>query len=593
MIGCKSKNVFIYLMIFAVSIYIGCSSDNPTLKLTPSKLDFGTINIGDTFSIDVVLKNKYGKMIMINDIAISGTTDYAITAGGSVPLNLDKNLEHTLTIMFTPTVDGPIVGLLSITHDGSTKPKEADLKGIGVAVPRIDIPVTTHDFGIRLFNTTVDQTFDIENVGTADMTISQLTFTGTGAAEYNISAGGAIPINITPGTTHTITAQFAPTTAGIFPSELEIYHDAVNENSPSKITFDGVGVLTAPKIEVNRTSPWDFGSVATTMPGAQTLEISSIGSDPLTITSITFASGVEFSLEKVEDSNGNAITLPEIVAVSSKIVAFIKFAPTANTNYNDTLTIMHNGLYNPAPLDIALTGEGRAEISKTFTYTGSAQQWTVPAGVSGIVVECLGAQGGRCQWSGWKDGGKGGKAEAKVPVTPGSTVNVYVGGKGQSVAVSVTGGWNGGGGTDNGCGNDYSGQGGGASDIRVGGTALTDRKVVAGGGGGAGLDGSGGTGGGLSGAIGVGNQSGGGGTQTSGGASGGSSATAGTLGQGGRGKGNSCGGGGGGGGYYGGGGGYSFGAGGGGSSYYDATGNTDKSTQSGVRVDDGQVIIKY
>ena len=591
--GNKSRIVLLCLMFFAFTIYVGCSSDSPTLKLTPSKLDFGTINIGDTSTIDVVLKNKYGKAMIISNISITGSNNYAITAGGYLPINLDKNAEHILTIMFTPTVNGPIIGLLTFVHDASTKAKEADLEGIGVAVPRIDIPVTSHDYGIRLFNTTINQNFEVENVGSADMTIAQLTFTGTGASVYNVSAGGVIPISVTPGATHTITVQFAPTSAGIYPAELEIYHDAVNENSPSKITLDGVGVLTAAKIEVDRTSPWDFGSVAKTMPSTQTLEISSIGTTDLTVSSITFASGTAFSLEKVEDTNGNSVTLPKVVVVSEKIIAFIKFEPTANVTYNDTLTVMHDGLYNPAPLDIALTGEGRDEISRTFTYTGSAQQWTVPAGVTGVVVECFGAEGATCSWSGLKYGGKGGKGEAMVPVTPGDTVNIYVGGKGINIASSITGGWNGGGGTNGRCTAPTHAQGGGGSDIRVGGTALTDRKVVGGGGGGAGLSGSGGTGGGLSGAIGIGNQSGRGGTQTAGGASGGSSATAGILFQGGRGKGNNCGGGGGGGGYYGGGGGYSFGAGGGGSSYYDAPGNTDKSTQSGVRSAHGEVIIKY
>ncbi len=437
--GNKSRIVLLCLMFFAFLVYLGCSSESKTLKLTPSKLDFGTVYIGDTFSIDVVLKNKYGKSMIISNVSISGTSDYAITAGGTLPINLENNAEHIVTIMFTPTVDGPIIGLISFTHDASTKPKEADLEGIGVAVPRIDVPVTSHDYGIRLFNTTVDQNFEIENVGTADMTISQFTFIGTGASEYNVSSGGTIPINVTPGATHTISVQFAPTSAGNFPAELEIYHDAVNENSPIKITLEGVGVLTAPKIEVDRTSPWDFGSVAKTMPSTQTLEISSIGSDPLTVASITFSLGTTFGLDKIEDANGNPVTLPEVIPVSDKIIVFIKFEPTANVTYNDTLTVMHNGLYNPAPLDIALTGEGRDEISRTFNYTGSPQQWTVPAGVSAVFVECLGAEGGRP--SGHAFGGKGGKAEAKVPVTPGDTVHVYVGQK----PSSITGGWNGGG----------------------------------------------------------------------------------------------------------------------------------------------------
>ena len=132
----KRSSILMIMFVFAVTfMFLGCSSESKTLKLTPSKLDFGTVNIGDTFTIDVVLKNKYGKDILISNIAISGSNNYTITAGGTLPINLDNNAEHILSIMLTPTTAGPIIGLLSIIHDASTKVKEADLKGVGLAVP--------------------------------------------------------------------------------------------------------------------------------------------------------------------------------------------------------------------------------------------------------------------------------------------------------------------------------------------------------------------------------------------------------------------------------------------------------------------------
>ncbi len=72
---------------------------------------------------------------------------------------------------------------------------------------------------------------------------------------------------------------------------------------------------------------------------------------------------------------------------------------------------------------------------------------------------------------------------ATVPVTPGPGHVVVVGGAGRPVA---TGGYNGGraGGYS---GSDIGYGGGGASDVRLGGTTLADRVVVAGGGGGIGF----------------------------------------------------------------------------------------------------------
>ncbi|MEI6882064.1 MAG: glycine-rich protein, partial [Bacteroidota bacterium] len=228
--------------------------------------------------------------------------------------------------------------------------------------------------------------------------------------------------------------------------------------------------------------------------------------------------------------------------------------------------------------------------SQSFTYTGSQQTWTVPAGVTSITVDAQGAQGGT---SGYGTGGLGGRLQATLPVTPGATLFINVGGQGNT----SVGGWNGGG-APYACG--CAAGGGGATDIRIGGTALTDRKIVAGGGGGAGyywnwLNDHGGVGGGLTGGAGYTNNSlnasycGQGGTQASGGAGAAIGGPAGTLGTGG---GNGYYAGGGGGGYFGGGAGYYGGGGGGGSSFSDATASAVTHTQ-GFKTGNGLITISW
>jgi hypothetical protein len=111
--------------------------------------------------------------------------------------------------------------------------------------------------------------------------------------------------------------------------------------------------------------------------------------------------------------------------------------------------------------------------SQVFSYTGGMQTFTVPGGVTSVTIQCLGAQGNGL--NGFA-AGNGGGAEGTISVTPGSTLNVFVGGSG------LSGGFNGGGLGLGGA------TGGGASDVRIGGTTLNDRVIVAGGGGGAGGD---------------------------------------------------------------------------------------------------------
>ncbi len=161
--------------------------------------------------------------------------------------------------------------------------------------------------------------------------------------------------------------------------------------------------------------------------------------------------------------------------------------------------------------------------TETFNYTGAAQTWTVPAGVTEATFDLYGAQGDGDEDTVF-DPGLGGQATATIAVTrrhldPGERrwSGVLPPGRLQRRRRGAV---------------DNFGQlgtgGGGASDIRIGGTTLEDRVLVAGGGGGGGgascSNGSavGGDGGGLVGLPGTssgcpGGVGGGGGTQTAGG----------------------------------------------------------------------------
>jgi hypothetical protein len=148
---------------------------------------------------------------------------------------------------------------------------------------------------------------------------------------------------------------------------------------------------------------------------------------------------------------------------------------------------------------------GSDSNTNTFLFSGSATNWTVPAGVNRLVFDVRGGQGGHggggTNTTGW--GGKGGRVQGILNVTPGQILSLRVGGQGRSRLTNAQGGWNGGGATRaTSLTNQAPGGGGGASDIRMGGTNLSDRRIVAGGGGGSGgfitSNGvSGGSGGGL------------------------------------------------------------------------------------------------
>lgn len=202
---------------------------------------------------------------------------------------------------------------------------------------------------------------------------------------------------------------------------------------------------------------------------------------------------------------------------------------------------------------------------REFYYSNAPEDFTVPSGIFGLLDWKLwGANGGGAD----SDSGRGLYVNATQSAGSGTDIEVNVGGKGLPAPgfINNPGGYNGGGdGISDSSHITAGASGGGATDLRLGGSALANRILVAPGGGGRGTGGGeGGDGGYPAGEIGYGSgwADAQGGSQTAGGTGGlglfGTNGGApGALGLGGDGGGNNFvpGGGGGGGGFYGGGGG--------------------------------------
>jgi hypothetical protein len=283
--------------------------------------------------------------------------------------------------------------------------------------------------------------------------------------------------------------------------------------------------------------------------------------------------------------------------------------PSVQWSATGTVTISHIFFSNPQCSDTVVQNSTVINCppgTQTFSFTGGVQSFTVPSCVSQLNVTLRGAQGenSACAPNQGGNGGLGAEVTGVLNVLGGAQLWIYVGGQT---------GYNGGGlAPASPCAGCRGGNGGGASDIRSGGTALSNRVAIAGGGGGGGggnssyRGGDGGSGGSTGGNASPSNgcstiNSGGGGTggtASAGGVAGGGcggSGSPGTLGSGGNGVNTDwCSGGGGGGGFYGGGGGGSCcgsGGGGGGSSSVGSLNNglINSNFQSG----NGQVVLSW
>jgi len=147
------------------------------------------------------------------------------------------------------------------------------------------------------------------------------------------------------------------------------------------------------------------------------------------------------------------------------------------------------GLWPASASLIGLTGcpTSAGITTCTFSYTGSATSWTVPAGITHLTVGADGGSGASATTT-WRfgggTGGNGGEYRAALTGIPAGTVlSIFPGGAGNGTVGGLDAGSGGGSSTTDFNGNSGGG-GGGASTVAVGG----DQLVVAGGGGGAGAE---------------------------------------------------------------------------------------------------------
>ncbi|HDR91119.1 MAG TPA: hypothetical protein ENN75_02600, partial [candidate division Zixibacteria bacterium] len=97
----------------------------------------------------------------------------------------------------------------------------------------------------------------------------------------------------------------------------------------------------------------------------------------------------------------------------------ISSPPAGLSIYNTTTNCLN--FYNGTEWMQVCGESAYSSGSETFNYTGSAQNWTVPSGVTSINVDAHGAQGGNSN-STSGIGGKGGRVQATLTVTPGEVL---------------------------------------------------------------------------------------------------------------------------------------------------------------------------
>jgi len=185
-------------------------------------------------------------------------------------------------------------GRLGLDNDGDGVYDDADAD-CSAPVGDIDVSPLSLDFGSVTQGTTVILTTDIANVGTADLTVTGIT--ETGSADFALNpAAPSTPFVVTPGASQGLPVDYTPSDVGGDSGALEIASNDPDEPVISvSVTGSGTPAVAQCDIDV---SPLvlDFGPVPLGSNATLSATIGNTGDFECAVDSLTLTGSADFAL---------------------------------------------------------------------------------------------------------------------------------------------------------------------------------------------------------------------------------------------------------------------------------------------------------
>jgi hypothetical protein len=298
------------------------------------------------------------------------TATFTVVAGGTSPLsyqwqkngaNVAGAIAASYTTPATTPSDSGSTFLVVVTNTAGTATSAAATLTVNPApVAGIQVNPSSINFGNDVVDSNSSQALIITNTGTATLTITQVTETGSA---FNVS-GFSLPLNVNVGQQTTIMAAFLPTAVGAASGNISIVSNA--PTSPTSVGLSGTGIAATHTLSISPAS-LSFGTVTTgTSSAPQNVLITNTGNSSVTISQIALT-GSGYSM-----TGGSA---PVTLSPSQNITLAIQFSPTVAGSINGSISIVSNASGSPAT--VSLSGTAVAPVQHSVTLTWNASTSTV------------------------------------------------------------------------------------------------------------------------------------------------------------------------------------------------------------------------
>jgi hypothetical protein len=215
---------------------LGASSAAP-LTVSPSALNFGSVNVGASGPQTVTVNNPSGAPVTLGSITATG--DYS-ASGGSCAAGgtLAAGASCTVVVTFAPTATGTRTGTLNIASSATALPLTVALSGVGLLAQLTATPGAL-GFGSLAMGATEDLSVTLTNTGSASVTGIAASLSGSAAAAYSVIAPCA-STTLAPSQGCTVTVRFSPNSAGSQTATMSVASS--DPNGPATVALTGSGV---------------------------------------------------------------------------------------------------------------------------------------------------------------------------------------------------------------------------------------------------------------------------------------------------------------------------------------------------------------
>ena len=347
-----------YTILASAELYTSTGTSAPVAGLSPASLTFASQTLNTTSAAQTItLTNTGNAALAISGITVTGTNAGDFAQTNACPASLAANVNCTVNVTFKPAATGTRTASISFADNAADSPQAVPVTGTGAAAntPAVTFAPTSLTFASQALNTTsAAQTITLTNTGTAVLTISSVTVTGTNTGDF--AQTNACPASLAANANCTISVTFRPTATGARTAAVSVADNATG--SPQSVPLTGTGAAAnAPAVTLAPTS-LTFGSQAlnTTSP-AQTVTLTNSGNAALTITgiSVTGANAGDFA-----ESN----ECPASLAANANCTISVTFKPTASGARTAAVSFADNA--TGSPQSVALSGTG-ASTTPTVT----------------------------------------------------------------------------------------------------------------------------------------------------------------------------------------------------------------------------------